>query len=471
MTLSLVLSLFLTGCGGSTVSLDSAAHDEMLVKDMVMAGNGQTVQLSLTDALKRGVAENLDARVAAMEWLVSGGNVTLKQLEALPSVKSSRGYVGRSNDGASSSLSVISGLESLEPSQSTETDRLVGEFSASWNLLDVALALNEAQSTKDENKITAERYSKVVQNIERDVYAAYWRGLAFQNEKQKTKSMLVDSENQKRKLMQAADERLLSASAVSEKMARISEQQRTLRSFYNQLSQADTELKGLLSFSQNSNLELIAPTKEEEKAYKSMLSKRVQDFEYKALKNRPEMREDVLQKNIAIRNIRQEMIKTLPGAELFLSYNSDSNKYLQDSQWMSFSASIVQNVLNVFTAPARISAAKDNERLADVKRQALSAAIIAQVHIAYNRLQETQLAYNDTLISSRITRRRANAAATEKSTGLSSGYDALMTRMAGQVEVLRSKIAYADLQDAYAAMVNTVGERISGQAVGQGSAS
>ena len=445
------------------MSLDSGAHDVLLHDDVVDTGYGQTITLSLSDALKRGVVENLDARVAAMEVLVQQGNVTVNQLEALPSMKSSRGYVGRSNDGASSSRSVISGLESLEPSQSTETDRLVSEFTASWNLLDAALALHEAQSTKDEVKISGERYTKVIQNIERDVYSAYWRALAHQKTRALTKSLLIDSESQKRKLMQAADERLLSAAAVSEKISRLSEQQRILRDFYNRLSLADSELKGLLSLSQNANLQLLPPSKSEEKAYKSLLSGTVQSLEWQALKNRPEMREDILNKNIAVRNIRQEAIRTLPGADLFFSYNSDTNKYLQDNQWMNFSASIVQNVLNVFTAPARIQAAKNQEKLADAKRQALSSAILAQVHIARNRLEASELAYQDTQMASRITKRRADAAQMEKGTGFASGYDALSTRMAGQIEGLREKIAFADLQDSYAALVNTLGARIPSQ--------
>lgn len=459
--LILAISLILTGCGGEVVSLDSAAHESLLTRDRVESGAGETITLTLSEAIDRGIKENLDARVAALEVLVQDGNVTLDQLNALPSLKSSRGYVGRSNDGASSSRSVISGLQSLEPSQSTETDRLVSEFTASWNLLDAALALNEAQSTKDETKIAGERYTKVIQNIERDIYSAYWRALAFQNSRGATKRLLVDCEDQNRKVMMATDERLLSASTASEKISRLADRQRTLRDYNNKLSLADYELKGLLSLSQNSNLVLKQPTKAEENAYKALLSADIKAQEWAALKNRPEMREDILQKNVALRNIRSEIIKTLPGADLMFSYNNDSNKYLQDDTWMNFSASIVQNILNVFTAPARISAAQDKATLEDAKRQALSAAILAQVHIARHRLENSQMIYNDTRIASRITQRRAEAAATEKASGLSSGYDALVTRMEGQIESIRAQMAYADLQDSYAAFANTLGQRLS----------
>ncbi len=463
MALLLASSLILTGCGGEPVSLDSLSHDALLTQDRIESGQGQTITLSLSDALKIGVAQNLDARVAAVEVLVQDGNVTLNQLEALPSLKTSRGYVGRSNDGASSSRSVLSGLQSLEPSQSTESNRMVSEFTASWNLLDAVLALNEAQSTKDETRIASERYTKVIQNIERDIYSAYWRSLAYQKSRVETKRLLVDCENQNRKLMMAADERLMSASVVAEKVSRLSDRQRTLREFNNRLGLADYELKALLSLSQNTNLVLISPSTNEENAYKRMLSSDLKSQEWQALKNRPEMREDILQKNIALRDIRQEVIKTFPGADILFSYNNDSNKYLQDNTWMNFSASIVQNVLNLLTAPVRISAAKDKAQLEDIKRQALSAAILAQVHIARHRLEETKLAYQDTQVATRITSRRARAAYAEKDTGFSSGYDSLLTRIEGQIERIRGHMAYADIQDSYAAFVNTLGARLSGE--------
>jgi multidrug efflux system outer membrane protein len=463
--LTVIPVLLLGGCAGSSVPLDTPEHRELLERDRAEAEQNQLIEISLPGALKRGVERNLDARVAAMEILVQEGNVTLDRLAALPGMEASYGHAGRSNDGATSSRSVLSGLQSLEPSQSTDERRRVTELSANWNLLDAALALSEAESAKDETKIAKERYSKVVQNIERDVLSAYWRALAFQNSRAQTESLLTEGAVWMEKLTQAADERLISADAASEKIARLSERQRALRDIHSRLALSETEIKGLLSLPHSAKLSLASPAASLAAAYKPLMTEEISAQEWQALQNRPEMREDILKKNIALRHIREEVFKTFPGGKLLFSYNKDSNQYLQDGDWTNFSASIVQNLLNVFTLPARYSAAKDQAALVDARRQALSAAILAQVHMARTRLATSEAVYKDASGSAKILGRRANAALAGKQAGLSSGYDAFILRIDGQIDHLRAEVAQAELQDSYAALVSALGRRISGGAL------
>lgn len=459
--LLLALSLILGGCAGDPVTLGSAQHDQLLVRDRAAAEQGQVLQISLAEALGRGVERNLDARVAAMEVLVAQGTVTLDEINALPSIKGSNSHVRRSNDGATSSRSVLSGLQSLEPSQSTDEERRVLELSTSWNLLDAVLALSEADSARESVKISGERYAKVVQNIERDIYAAYWRALVFQQNRGASESLLNEGEEQSDKLTKAVDEKLLSVDAASDKISRLTERQRSLQEIYDRLSLSQYELKGLLSLPQGTNLALLSPSVSQEKAYQPILAGDVSAQEWQALKSRPEMREDILQKNIALDDIRREVIKTFPGGELLFSYNRDGNQFLQQGDWTIFSASIAQNILNIFTLPFRYSAAKDKATLADAKRQALSAAILAQVHIARQRLGNSEKVYKNSVRSSKVLRHRSGTALAAKETGFSSGYDSLITRMDGQIDLLRSQMAMADLQDSYAAMVGTLGGRLS----------
>lgn len=459
--LLLALSLILGGCAGDPVTLGSAGHDRLLLQDRAAAEQEKLIQVSLTEALKRGVERNLDARVAAMEVLVAQGTVTLDEIEALPSLKGSSSHVRRSNDGATSSRSVLSGLQSLEPSQSTDEKRRVLELSTSWNLLDAVLALSEADSAKESVKISNERYSKVIQNIERDIYAAYWRALVFQQNREASESLLTESEMQSNKLLKAADEKLLSAEAASDKISRLSDRQRSLQEIYDRLSLSQYELKGLLSLPQGTELALLSPSLSQEKAYKNILAGDVEAQEWQALKSRPEMREDILQKNIVLGDIRREVIRTFPGGELLFSYNRDSNQFLQQGDWTMFSASLAQNILNIFTLPSRYSAAKDKADLADAKRQALSAAILAQVHIARQRLGNSEKVYKNSVRNSKVLHHRSRTALAAKEAGFSSGYDSLITRLDGQIDRLRSQMAMADLQDSYAALISTLGGRLS----------
>jgi DNA-directed RNA polymerase specialized sigma subunit len=131
--------------------------------------------------------------------------------------------------------------------------------------------------------------------------------------------LLNESEEQSDKLTKAVDEKLLSVDAASDKISRLTERQRSLQEIYDRLSLSQYELKGLLSLPQGTNLALLSPSVSQEKAYQPILAGDVSAQEWQALKSRPEMREDILQKNIALDDIRREVIKTFPGgAFIFL---------------------------------------------------------------------------------------------------------------------------------------------------------
>jgi multidrug efflux system outer membrane protein len=452
------------GCSGSTVKLDSDSHARILQQDrQSLREDGpsqQTVSLSLEQAIEIGTTKNLDVRVAALEELSQQNNVTLAQLRALPGVEISGGYTDRSNDGASSSESVLTGQQSLEPSKSTEQHRRVATLEINWNLLDAALALADAAKAGDEAGVAKERYAKVIQNVERDVYTAYWRASAYQESRDKTAKLLMDTRDQMEKLDHAVSKKLMSSDEASQKMALLAERERNLRDLNDRLQLAEVELKSLLTIPMGTKL--ILTTKRDNIAFEveRLISSDVSGQEWQALKTRPEMREEILKKNMTIRDARREIYQTFPGLNLLFSNEYDSNKYLVDPNWSNFSAKIVQTITGVITLPNRYNAAKNKEVVADARRQALSSAIVAQVHMGRMRLASM----NETNIQSRLAQkaasRKSHAIAGKKMQGMASGQDELLAQIELQIETMRANIVYADLQDAYAAMKNTLGERV-----------
>ncbi|HNS44259.1 MAG TPA: TolC family protein [Alphaproteobacteria bacterium] len=455
------LLLPVTGCTNTPVALESADHYALLKQDQGNAGEfeNQTVKITLSQALDRAVEANLDARVAAMEILVQQKNVTLKELEALPSLNYTRSLRERSNDGASSSRSVLSGLESLEPSQSSDRHRFVTEAGANWNLMDAVVALAEADRMRDETGITKERFTKVVQNIERDVYAAYWRAWAYQQTYKQTAGILAASRKQMANLNSAVEKNLLGTDEGGDKIAELTNRMRALQETSAALSLSETELKTLLSLPQSTRLILAKPPRRDGEI-KSLLTAETIDQEWIALKARPEMREEVLQKNVAIKNIHHEILKTFPGGQLIANYNQDSNSFLQDNEWTDFSVSLVQNLLNVLTLPARFHAAQEKENLADARRAALNAAIVAQIHLGKIRLNTARSNWATASAASDAAYKKAFAKRAKTKTGLASGQDVVVANLDSQIELLRRYIADADMQDSYAAMINALGKNI-----------
>lgn len=451
------------GCAGTPVSLDTPKHDELLKQDMALnkdASNQQIIKLSIQEAIQRGYEKNLDAKVAALEALSQQDNITLAQLRILPNVEVSGGYAGRSNAGASSSESILTNQQSLEPSKSTERDRDTATLEANWNLLDVALALADMAKAKDEAGVAKERHIKVIQNVERDIYTAYWRAVAYRESRDKNAELLSAARKHMEKMDYAAKNKLLSADQAADKIAQLSDRLRNLQDMNDKLQFADIELKSLLSLPVESDLILTTrPTDISEKVSR-MTNTDVSAQEWQALQTRPEMREEILKKNITIRDTRREIYQTFPGINLLFSREYDSNKYLVDQTWSNYTAQIAQTITGLITLPDRYNAAKNKEAVADARRQALSSAIVAQVHMGRMRL--SSLSENNKLskISKNAASRKSHAIAGKKAQGFSSGQDSFIAQVDLQIETMRASMAYADLQDAYAAMKNTIGQPV-----------
>jgi outer membrane protein TolC len=460
-----LVAVLVAGCVRPTVQLDTSAHTELLQEDRKIAQKDgisyQIIELTLEQAIERGYEKNLDARVAALEELSQQKNVTLAQLRTLPGVQLSGGYAGRSNDGASSSESIITGQQSLEPSRSTEMSRRVAALEVNWNLLDAALALADAAKTNEEVGVARERYAKVIQNVERDIYTAYWRVSAYQESQEKVGQLLSEARDQIEKLDFAASKKLISSDQAGNKMALLVDRERSLRDLHNQMHLAEVELKSLLSLPMNAKLVLITKSRDISDDVSRLTMGDSTSLEWEALHSRPEMREEILKKNISIRDTHREVYQTFPGLSLIHSREYDSNKYLVDPNWANFSAKIVQTITGIITLPDRYDAAKRKEAVADARRQALNAAIIAQFHMARMRLASMEEAYMRSLLAKKAASRKSHAASGKRMQGFASGLDDLVARMELQLETMRAGMVYADYQDAYAAMKSTLGQSVT----------
>ena len=460
----------MSACTANRVELGSADHMEILKADRENSADRSSpekLHLSYHDALKRAIAQNLDARVSALEALSKEDDIDIARLQAMPDFSISGTAYGRSNKGASSSRSIISGNESLEPSYSTERYHNTREISVSWNTLDLILAVAESRIAKDEAIIARQRHAKVLQNIERDVHAAYWQAFAHQKTVNETEELLDRVQKQLGNVKKAHKENLIAASKAADLQNEIQQQKTSLDAVNKDLSYAEIELKSLLSIPQDTKLILTSKPDKKNKIVKSLLSAELAALEEEALVKRPEVNETILQKNIDAQNTRNTILRTVPGADLFFASNRDSNEFLYDKDWLSFSASISQSLSALFTLPARHRAAKNIEELGDARRLSLAAAIITQVHLARHRLDLAQQNYKQAEESYRIAREQARKAKAQKSLGLESGNVALPKTLQAQTLKIQSLQAHAEMQDALASLLNTLGRPLHGTQGGQ----
>jgi outer membrane protein TolC len=288
-----------------------------------------TYTLSLDGAISMGLRQNLDLELSALETLAASNRVTLQKLEAIPSVEAKVNYIGRSNRGASSSQSVITGNQSLEPSVSTEQDRQTRELEASWNLLNATLAVVRSKTASDQEKAAAERQRKAAQDLSQDIIIAYHRALAAQNNLEQIDALKDAADRQLTNTDIAISERWVSMDLGTQNydqiLSRITQFDQTAEA----IEIADLELKALLKISPKTDLTLEKTTDFDNPLRRLPARMNIAALENYALRNRPEMREQLLNQNIALRNKRLAVMETFPGASVIWTYHRDSNKFIE----------------------------------------------------------------------------------------------------------------------------------------------
>ena len=137
-----LLALAISGCAVKSEPIERSVSEQRAKSDMQNMFTGQEPlngPLTLHQAMARAVKYNLEGRLKIMEEALAKRQLDLASFDMLPRMALDAGYVGRNNQGASSSQSVLTGTQSLEPSTSQDRDRRVADLTMVWNVLDLSL--------------------------------------------------------------------------------------------------------------------------------------------------------------------------------------------------------------------------------------------------------------------------------------------------------------------------------------------
>jgi len=143
-----LLALAIGGCAVTSDPIERSASEERARSDMASIYKDQeplSGPLTLHQAMARAVKYNLEARLKVMEEALGQRQLDLAQFDMLPRMALSAGYAGRNNVSASSSQSVQTGTQSLEPSTSQDRDREVADLTMVWNVLDFGVSYFSAK--------------------------------------------------------------------------------------------------------------------------------------------------------------------------------------------------------------------------------------------------------------------------------------------------------------------------------------
>jgi len=451
-----LLALAISGCAVTSQPIERSASEARAQSDLQSMFADQeplSAPLTLHEAMARAVKYNLEARLKVMEEALAQRQVDLASFDMLPRMAMSAGYAGRNNISASSSQSIETGTQSLEPSTSQDRDRGVADLTMVWNVLDFGVSYVSAKQQGDQRLIVQERRRKVVHTIIQDVRSAYWRAQAAER-------LLTQIDQLMARVAEARDNsQRLSQQRIGDPVQALGYQRalieatRQLEEQRRALSLAKTELATLINLPLGTELTLAASDDYQVPELKVEWAR----LEQEALANRPELREQDYQARISAAETRKAMLRLLPGLEFSAGGHYDSNSFLVNQSWADYGVKVTWNLFNVLSAPAAINVAKAGQEVADARRQAMSIAVLAQLHVAHANFREAQrqfmtsqqLAELDGEIAGQL-RNRHQAQSIGELELIQAELNALQAD-------LRRDLAYAELRNSYGQLFASVG--------------
>ena len=384
----LVAVVFLSGCVASPEPL---TWDEIEVavarRDLVAAAEFEPISapISLEDAIARSIKYDLDYRIAMAETSLGVSQYELSNVAMLPQAVATAGYTTRNTVSASSSLNLQSGVSNFSASTSQDRQLKTSDIEIGWNILDFGLSYIRARQAGDKALIADELKRKVLHRLASDVRIVFARALTMQRLSKRMGRLVT-------RLRRALDNAKAASGSIDvsrmgallRRRELIEMQQRALE-LKRDLITAKMDLAALMNVPPGEHYTL---TEHDEPAVAAGDIPDVQVAVGIALRNRPEVRENLYKIRINNDEIRAAFLELLPGIKLQSSMNYDSNSFLLNNNWTGAGATVVTNLINVFAFPLKKNAIETEGEMLELRGRALALAIATQVYASYARFSE-----------------------------------------------------------------------------------
>lgn len=450
-------ALLLGGCTVTPMALDQGELGGIADSSMSRVVSAQEPiqgSIDVSEAIARALKYNLDQRVELMQEAVNLQELKLATYQGLPNVVVNSGYVGRDNVLASSSYSVLSGQQSLEPSTSSDKNSLEADITLSWNILDFGLSYVRAHQAADKVLIQREARRKALNRIVEDVRTAYWRAIASERLLSRLKAL----EGKTRRAI--TDSRALSAERKTSPVVALT-YQRELLEIRRQAQQIEGELR--IARSQLAALMNVPPDQNFRLADdRSSMGKPPVNVEPRrliriAIMNRPEVRDVAYRLRSNEKEIDAALLETLPGIDLFAGPRVSTDSFLYNQNWVGWGAQASWNLMKVFQYPERKRLIETQSALLDRRQLALTMAIMTQVHVSRARYLHARNELSTASELRSVQRQLLGQIVASTTTEQTSEQTLIREEMNTIVSDVRYDLAYATLQNAYANIYASIG--------------
>lgn len=417
--------------------------------------------LTLEEALARAIKYNLDAEVELRARDLAEREFDRAGADALPGLVGRSTYFGRDRDAASSSKSVLSGLQSLEPSVSTDNNRLIGDLELTWNILDFGLSYVRARQAADRILIAEENRRRVMNRIVEDTRTAYFRAAAYERLTASIKALAGSVEGALK------DTRALSRGGATAPLPSLAYERelitirRDLETLERDLAVAREQLAALVHLPLGRPFRIAAPDRRDAPP----LGLSAEAMVDRALAARPEIRQALYEMRIVRAEADAALLKLLPGVDLYGGLSLDTNSYLVNSNWIAWGARASWNLIGLLKYPNEKRAIDARGELLRQRALATTLAVMTQVHVARARFAHRQKELRTARDLVDVQTRILAQVTAEILANRGGNQDLVRERMNALVAETRLDLAVADLENARANLRAAMGEDVVDPAI------
>jgi len=457
--LSLAVTLLITGCVTrpdviSEREIDARANADFINMFSAAIPSGSTIDLS--EAIARSIKYNLDNRLKMMEAVIAQQNLELSDYEKLPQLALDAGYTRRNRRQASSSLNLGTGVPNFGASTSQDNGIVTGDLTASWDTLDFGIAYMDAKQSADRVMIAIERQRRMTQNIIKDVRYAYWRMLGTARLQKSLTPLLREIKQGLRDSYAAQQAKLRPLEECLEYQRAMLDIQRQMLSLQREINNARIELTALMGLPPGTQFK-IDPSRASLAPYRTDEVFDVDNLQNTALRNRPELIEEDYQSRIALNEIKKARLKMIPGIELFTGANYSDNSFLLHELWAASGVRLTWNLLSLFTGSKEADIARTSKEIGDLRRMALSMAVLTQVETAMHSLVQSKEEYSIAREMNRVDESMHKQYVNRQSVSQMDHLSVVEAKARRLVSMLRHTMAYAEWQNSIGQLYASVG--------------
>jgi len=454
---TLALAVLLAGCTVVPSRIDEGERGlnaSRSLEQLFARQEPVTQPLTLYEATARAIRYQQEYRTRLMEEAAALGQLDVAQFDLLPKITVNAGYSTRNNEAFGFGFTP-GGTIAANPSASSERQHVTNSIGFAWNILDFGASYYRAKQLADQSLIVEERRRKALQNLVQDVRLAWWRAEAAQRLLPMIDVFFEELEETIERTRVIESRKLLPPLQTASLRRALLDMQQQIALRRQELAQAQIELAALVNAPPGSQVKIAPPRVAQ--AAKLDISTAVDALEGAALRQRPEMAEELYKARINEFEARKALLALFPGLGIDISRNYDSNRFLVNNAWYTGALNIAFNLARAFSMPAVQRSAEAQQKVDEARRLAMTMTVLTQTRMAAVRYALMSEEFDVWHEAARDDEQIVQFLASSSQVGIDSEIELIRARARFIVSKINRDLLYANLEGALGRIYNSVG--------------